>query len=415
MDLFIRNIRQLVTVAAHGERVLTGPAMNDPGVIADAGVLCRGGKIAWAGPMAEFPGTGGEDVPEIDATGRVVLPGFVDSHTHMMFAGDRAEEFGMRSQGATYQEIAEQGGGILSTIRHVRAATKKELKRSTSRHLMAMMKHGTTTVEIKTGYGLSMDAEVKMLEGIHELGDEEMATVVGTFLGAHAIPPEYTADPDAYVRLIIDTMIPYAGKRSLAVFCDVFCERGYFDVRQTEEILLAAKAHGMLAKIHAEELTHQGGAELAGRLGAVSADHLERITPEGIEALKMGGVVAGVLPGVSFFLNHGYAPARAMIDAGVAVAIASDFNPGSCMSFSMPMMMTIACTHMKMTPAEALVASTLNGAAALGLSATHGSIEAGKQADLLVADIPDYRHLAYHFGTNHIRHTIKNGTILEIP
>ncbi len=405
----------MVTVAAHGNRVLTGPAMNDPGVIADAGVLCRDGKIAWVGPMAEFPGTGGDDVPEIDATGRVVLPGFVDSHTHMMFAGDRAEEFGMRANGATYQEIAEKGGGILSTIRHVRAATKKELKRSTSRHLMAMMKHGTTSVEIKTGYGLSMDAEVKMLEGIHELGNEEMATVVGTFLGAHAVPPEFKADPDAYVRLIIDTMIPYAGKRSLAKFCDVFCEQGYFDARQTEEILLAGKAHGMLPKIHAEELTHQGGAELAGRIGAVSADHLEKITPDGIDALRNGGVVAGVLPGVSFFLNHGYAPVRALIDAGVAVAIASDFNPGSCMSYSMPMMMTIACTHMKMTPAEALVAATLNGAAALGLSATHGSIEVGKQADLLVAAIPEYRHLAYHFGANHIRHTIKNGTILEIP
>jgi imidazolonepropionase len=415
VDLFIKHIHQLVTVAAHGKRVLTGPAMNDPGVIPDAGVLCRGGKIAWVGPMSAFPGLNGEDVPELDATGRVVLPGFVDSHTHMMFAGDRAEEFGMRAQGATYQEIAEKGGGILSTIKHVRAATKKELKRSTSRHLMAMMKHGTTTVEIKTGYGLSMDAEVRMLEGIHELGEEEMATVVGTFLGAHAVPPEFKSDPEAYVRLIIDTMIPYAGKRSLAAFCDVFCERGYFDARQTEAILLAGRAHGMLPKIHAEELTHQGGAELAGRIGAVSADHLEKISPEGIEALRQGGVVGGLLPGVSFFLHHGYAPARAMIDAGVAVAIASDFNPGSCMSYSMPMMMTIACTHMKMTPAEALVASTLNGAAALNLSATHGSIEVGKQADLLVADIPDYRHLAYHFGANHVRHTIKNGTLLEIP
>jgi imidazolonepropionase len=415
VDLFIKNIRQLVTVAAHGKRALIGSAMNDPGLIADAGVLCREGKIAWAGPMADFPGLNGEDIVELDATGRVVLPGFVDSHTHMMFAGDRAEEFGMRAQGATYQEIAERGGGILNTIRHVREATKKELKRSTSRHLMAMMKHGTTTVEIKTGYGLSMDAEVRMLEGIHELGEEEMATVVGTFLGAHAIPPEFKADPEAYVRLIIETMIPYAGKRSLASFCDVFCERGYFDARQTEAILMAGKAHGMLPKIHAEELTHQGGAELAGRIGAVSADHLEKISPEGIEALRQGDVVAGILPGVSFFLNHGYAPARAMIDAGVAVAIASDFNPGSCMSYSMPLMMTIACTHMRMTPAEALVASTLNGAAALNLSATHGSIEAGKQADLLVADVPDYRHLAYHFGVNHIRHTIKNGTLLEIP
>jgi imidazolonepropionase len=415
VDLFIKNIRQLVTVAAHGKRALTGPAMNDPGLIADAGVLCRAGKIDWVGRMADFPGLNGEDIAELDATGRVVLPGFVDSHTHMMFAGDRAEEFGMRAQGATYQEIAERGGGILNTIRHVREATKKELKRSTSRHLMAMMKHGTTTVEIKSGYGLSMDAEVRMLEGIHELGNEEMATVIGTFLGAHAIPPEFKSDPEGYVRLIIDTMIPYAGKRSLAAFCDVFCERGYFDARQTEAILMAGKAYGMLPKIHAEELTHQGGAELAGRIGAVSADHLEKISPEGIEALRQGGVVAGILPGVSFFLNHGYAPARAMIDAGVAVAIASDFNPGSCMSYSMPLMMTIACTHMRMTPAEALVASTLNGAAALNLSATHGSIETGKQADLLVADVPDYRHLAYHFGTNHIRHTIKNGTLLEIP
>jgi imidazolonepropionase len=415
VDLFIKNIRQLVTVAAHGKRALVGEAMRDPGLIEDAGVLCRGGTIVWAGPMSAFPGLAGEDIPELDATGRVVLPGFVDSHTHMMFAGDRAEEFGLRAQGASYQEIAERGGGILSTIRYVRSATKKELKRSTSKYLMSMMKHGTTTVEIKTGYGLTMDAEVRMLEAIHELRDEEMATVVGTFLGAHAIPPEFTSDSEGYVRLIIDTMIPYAGKRSLASFCDVFCERGYFDLRQTEEILLAGKAHGMLLKVHAEELTSLGGAELAGKLGAVSADHLEQITPQGIDALKAGGVVAGLLPGVSFFLNHGYAPARALIDAGVAVAIATDFNPGSCMSYSMPMMMTIACTHMRMTPAEALVASTLNGAAALNLSATHGSIEAGKQADLLVAEVPDYRHLAYHFGANHIRHTIKNGTLLEIP
>lgn len=389
--------------------------MQDPGIIENAGVLCRCGRIAWAGPMAAFPGLQGVDIPELDAAGRVVIPGFVDSHTHMMFAGDRAAEFALRAQGATYQQIAEQGGGILRTIRDVRAATKKELKRSTARHLMAMMKHGTTTVEIKTGYGLTMDAEVRMLEGIHELAQEEMATVVGTFLGAHAIPPEFKADSEGYVRLIIDTMIPYAAKRSLARFCDVFCEKGYFDVRQTEEILLAGKAHGMVPKIHAEELTALGGAELAGRIGAVSADHLEKITPEGIEALRRGGVVAGLLPGVSFFLNHGYAPARALIDAGVAVAIATDFNPGSCMSYSMPLMMTIACTHMRMSPAEALVAATLNGAAALGLSATHGSIEAGKQADLLVAEVPDYRHLAYHFGENHIRHTIKNGTLLEIP
>ena len=415
MNLFVKNITQLVTVAAHGKRVKLGPEMEDLGIIRDAGVLCRDGKIAWVGPMSSFTERLSDDVPELDAAGTVVLPGFVDSHTHMMFAGDRAGEFGMRSRGKSYQEIAEQGGGILGTIRHVRAASKKELKRSTAAYLWAAMKEGTTTVEIKTGYGLDMDAEVRMLEAIHELREEEMATVVPTFLGAHAVPPEFRDDAQAYVRLVIEKMIPYAGKKHLAVFCDVFCERGYFDAATSEAVLAAGKTWGMLPKIHAEELSSAGGAELAGRIGAVSADHLEHITPTGISALRDGNVVAGLLPGVSFFLNHGYAPARALIDGGVAVALASDFNPGSCMSYSMPLMMTIACTQMGMTPEEALTAATLHGAAALDLSATCGSIEVGKQADVLVADIPDYRFLAYHFGANHIRHTIKNGTLLEIP
>jgi imidazolonepropionase len=415
MNLFVKNISQLVTVAAHGKRVRVGAEMQDLGIIRDAGVLCREGKIAWVGPMASFRESLPQDMPELDAAGTVVLPGFVDSHTHMMFAGDRAEEFALRARGASYQEIAEHGGGILNTIQHVRAATKKELKRSSAAHLWAMMKEGTTTVEIKTGYGLDMDTEIRMLEALHELREEEMGTVVPTFLGAHAVPPEFRNDTEGYIRLLCERMIPYAGKKKLAVFCDVFCEKGYFDVGQSEAILAAGKEWGMLPKIHAEELSALGGAELAGRIGAVSADHLEHITSSGIRALRDGNVVAGLLPGVSFFLNHGYAPARALIDGGVAVAIASDFNPGSCMSYSMPMMMTIACTQMRMTPEEALTAATLHGAAALNLSATHGSIETGKQADLLVAAVPDYRYLAYHFGTNHIRHTIKNGTLLEIP
>jgi imidazolonepropionase len=276
-----------------------------------------------------------------------------------------------------------------------------------------MMRSGTTTVEIKSGYGLDMDSEIKMLEAIVELAAEELMDVVPTFLGAHAVPPEYAGRKDEYITLLVEKIIPYVGRKKLARFCDVFCDEGFFDTADAERVLVAARSWGMQPKMHADELTAAGGAELAARLGAVSADHLEHITPEGIVALKEAGVVAGILPGVSFFLNHGYAPVRELIDRGVAVAIASDFNPGSCMSWSMPMMMTIACTQMRMTPEEAITAATLNGAASLGLSAEAGSIERGKKADLIVADIPDYRFLAYHFGTNHVRTTIKNGTILE--
>jgi len=388
--------------------------MRELGIIRNAGVLCRDGKISWVGAMSDWRQALGEDDTVIDAGGCVVLPGFVDSHTHMMFAGDRSKEFALRSEGATYQQIAEAGGGILNTITHVRAASKRDLKRQTVRYLMEMMKHGTTTVEIKSGYGLDVASEIKMMEAIHELKDEEMITVVPTFIGAHAVPPEFKENRQGYVNLVVNEMIPYVGKKKLATFCDVFCEKGYFDLEESERILVAGKNVGLTPKVHAEELTSMGGAQLAARVGAVSADHLERISEQGITALKDSNVVATLLPGVSFYLNHGYAPARALIDSNVAVAIASDFNPGSCMSFSMPLMMTIACTQMNMSPEEAITAATLNGAAALNLSSTVGSIEVGKDADLLVADIPDYTFLAYHFGMNHISKVIKHGTILEI-
>lgn len=387
--------------------------MRDLGIIEHAAVLCLEGRVAWTGRMSDPLPPIPDGISEIDVDGKTVLPGFVDSHTHMMFAGSRVNEFAMRTRGATYQQIAEQGGGIVSTISHVRSATRKDLKRSTARYMTDMMKHGTTTVEIKSGYGLDMDSEIKMLEAINELKKEEMMTVVPTFIGAHAFPPEYKQNKSEYVRLIIDKMIPYVGTKKLAEFCDVFCEKGYFELEDSEHILSAARAHGMGIKVHADELTSLGGSQLAARMKAISADHLEHVTDEGITALQQAGVVATLLPGVSFFLSHGYAPARKLIDAGAAVAIASDFNPGSCMSFSMPMMMTIACTQMRMTPEEALTASTLNAAAALNMSFTHGSIEVGKQADLLIANVPDYRYLAYHFGTNHISTVIKNGTILE--
>jgi imidazolonepropionase len=413
LNLFLKNISQVVTVASDGKRTKVSAEMRELGILNDAGVLCENGKISWVGLMKDWNRTLTDSFNEIDASGKVVLPGFVDSHTHMMFAGNRAHEFALRSQGATYQQIAEAGGGILGTITHVRAATKKDLKKQTRRYMNEMMKHGTTTVEIKTGYGLDMDSEMKMLEAINELKEEEMMTVVPTFIGAHAYPPEYKQNKRAYVDIVLEKMIPYAGKRRLATFCDVFCEKGYFDLEESERILNEGKKWGMLPKIHAGELNPLGGTELAARVGAISADHLEHVSDQGIAALRDAGVVATLLPGVSFFLHHGYAPARKLIDSGVAVAIASDFNPGSCMSYSMPMMMTIACTQMKMTPEEALVASTLNGAAALNLSSSVGSIELGKSADLIIADVPDYKFLAYHFGANHIVTTIKNGTILE--
>lgn len=414
LDLFIQHISQIVQVPAHGQRVKTGQDMRMIGLIEDGAILCRDGRIAWVGKTDDAATVKAEEAMVLDGAGMVAFPGFVDSHTHLMFAGSREREFAMRSEGKTYQQIAEQGGGILNTLSHVRNATKRQLQKSAARYMMDMLRHGTTTVEIKSGYGLTVDAEIMMLEAIKELREEELSDVVATFLGAHAVPPEFSSNPDGYVSLVIETMLPYVAKKGLASFCDVFCERGYFDVAQAERILLAAKGLGLGVKLHAEELTQLGGAELAARLGAVSADHLECISDRGISAMAEGGVVAGLLPGVSFFLNHGYAPARKMIDAGVPVAIATDFNPGSCMSYSMPMMMTIACTQMHMSPEEAITASTLNAAAAVGLSATHGSLEAGKTADIVLAAIPDYRFIAYHFGVNHIRTVIKNGILLEL-
>jgi imidazolonepropionase len=414
LNLFIKNISQLITVAAAGAATKTGKAMNDLGIVENAGVLCENGRISWVGRMEEWSREMAPEIPEIDAEDKVVLPGLVDSHTHMMFAGNRAHEFGMRARGLSYQDIASQGGGILSTVKEVRAASKRDLKRSTVRYLVELLRHGTTTVEIKSGYGLDFDSEIKMLEAIRELAEEEIIGIVSTFIGAHAVPPEYGGDRKGYVKLVVEKMMPYVGKKKLAEFCDVFCEQGYFDTTDAHHILTEGTKYGMMPKIHAEELSSSGGAAIAAEVGAASADHLEKIQDDGIAVLRNAGVVATLLPGVSFFLNHGYAPARRLIDGGVAVAIATDFNPGSCMSYSMPMMMTIACTQMRMTPEEAIVAATLNGAAAVKLSDQVGSIEVGKRADLLVANVPDYRYLAYHFAANHVGMTIKNGTILEL-
>ncbi len=413
MNLALININQLVTVPSHGFRYKTREDMRDIGIIENGAVLIENDTIRWVGRMEELSIGSLKETEVLDCIDRVVMPGFVDSHTHLLFAGSRAQEFALRSAGATYQQIAEQGGGILSTVTDVRSATKKDLMKNARRWLTKMMRCGTTTVEIKSGYGLDPENEIKMLEAIQELAKEEMMTIVATFLGAHAVPPEYMNNRREYVNLITEKMIPYIASRKLASFCDVFCERGYFDLEDTETILGKSQEFGMMGKLHADELTPLGGSTLAARIGCISADHLEHVSDEGINALSKSHTVATLLPGVSFYLNHGYAPARRLIDAGVPVALATDFNPGSCMSYNMPLMMTIACTHMHMTPEEAITASTLNAAAALNLSDHVGSIEVGRKADCVVLDIPEYRFLAYHFGENHVARVVKNGVVLE--
>ncbi len=413
MDLALINIKQLVTVAAHGNRVKVSDEMRHLGIIENGAVLIENETIRWLGRMEELSINSLKDADVLDCLNKVVMPGFVDSHTHLLFAGSREDEFTLRSEGASYQEIADQGGGILNTVKSVRETSKKELKKHARRTLLAMMEQGTTTVEIKSGYGLDAENEIKMLEAIQELHNEEVMTIVSTFLGAHAFPPEYRNNKKGYIDLILKKMIPYVSSRNLATFCDAFCGRGYFGPDECKEILLVGKKFGLAPKLHADELSSNGCAELAAQVGCVSADHLEHVSEKGIRELARSQTVATLLPGVSFFLHHRHAPARKLIDAGVPVALASDFNPGSCMSYSMPMMMTIACTQMNMTPEEVITASTFNAAAALNLSHEIGSIETGKRADMIVLDIPNYRFLPYHFGTNHVTNVVKNGVVLE--
>jgi imidazolonepropionase len=413
MQLLISNIRQLVTVGSGGKAFKAGREMRDLGVLEQASVLIEDGTITWIGNASDFSNTLQPDADTLDGSSYVALPGFVDSHTHALFGGSRENEFAMRAEGKTYREIAEQGGGILSTVRSTRAATKKELKKAAGKRLDEMMKHGTTTVEIKSGYGLSEEAEIKMLEAITELAQEHFMSIHSTFLGAHAIPPEFKERHAEYLALLCDRMLPHIAKRKLARFCDVFCETGYFTVEESRQVLEQARANGLALKLHSDEFTAIGGTELAAELQATSVDHLEHVSDNAIARLRGAKTIAVLLPGVSFFLRNPYAPARKLIDAGIPVAIASDYNPGSCMSFSMPLMMTIACTQMSMTPEEAITASTLNGAAALGISDQVGSIEVGKRADIILYEIPNYRYLPYHFGANLAAKIIKNGTILE--
>ncbi|PIU44364.1 MAG: imidazolonepropionase [Ignavibacteriales bacterium CG07_land_8_20_14_0_80_59_12] len=413
--LLIRNASQLVTVSAHGARTKRGAEMRDLGIIEDGALLIDEGKIAWVGRSADAPSfdRSSPDVEVFDAEGRVVMPGFVDPHTHLIFAGSREDEFALRCEGLTYQQIAERGGGILNTVRATRGTDRKKLRSLASHRLDRLLRYGTTTAEIKSGYGLTEEDELKMLQAAHDLSAEHLVTVVSTFLGAHALPPEYADDRTGYIELITSQMIPYIARKGLARFVDVFCDSGYFTREETVRIFESATSNGLGLKLHADELSATGAVEDAARFGAASVDHLEYISKEEIGLLAKSETAAVLLPGVSFFLAQRYAPARELIESGAVVAIASDYNPGSCMSFSMPLMITIACTQMKMTPEEAITAATLNAAAAIGLSGERGSLEVGKWADIIILESSSYRSLPYEFGGNPIAHVVKNGVLLE--
>ncbi len=412
-DLLIKDASQVATVP--GSEPLIGDAMAAIGLVANGSVAVGKRKILAVGSeeAVREQVVVDADTQVIDAGGMVVTPGLVDCHSHVVWGGSRELEFEMRCAGKSYMEIAREGGGIRSTVRATRACTKRELVQAALSRLSSMLTCGTTTAEAKSGYGLDSSSELRTLEAIRSLNRKQPVELVSTFLGAHEFPDEYRDDRDGYVRLVVEDMIPRVAQRGLAEFCDVFCEDGVFSVSQAREVLEAGKTHGLRPKLHADELSPFGGAELAAEIGAVSADHLTCPSVDGLEKMASAGVIAVLLPGTTFFLGKDrFAPARLMMRLGVPIALATDLNPGSCFTESLPMIMTIACLKLKMSIAETLAACTLNAACAIGLGDRLGSIEVGKQADLVIWDVPDYRYLAYHFGVCLPKTVIKAGRVV---
>ncbi len=416
--LLVHSAAQLCTAPLHEGGPQRGAALGDVGIIEDGAVLIEAGEIVAVGATALLRARAQAD-REIDASGRVVCPGFVDPHTHVVWMGDRAEEFEQRVAGASYMEIMAAGGGIMATVRATRAASVAALVDATRPRLDRMLRLGTTTVEVKTGYGLATAAEVRELQAIAELLRSHPMTVVPTFLGAHAVPPAYQDRPDAYVDLIISEMLPAIAEAAKALdlsrlpFCDVFCEQGAFDLTQSRRILEAAQAAGFPLKIHVDEFEALGGTRLAVELGAASADHLVATPSEEIAALGASDTVAVSLPCTPFGLgHHDYTPARELLTAGGILALATDCNPGAAWCESMPFVIALACRYLHLTPAQALVAATLNASAALGLEQRVGSLTPGYAADLLVLELPDYRHLGYRFGGNPVGMVIKAGEVV---
>jgi imidazolonepropionase len=394
----IVNCAQLVTLAGPAR-----PRVRDElkylSIIADGIMLVRNGRIEAVGPREELEERRAPEYDVVDAGGRVVLPGFVDAHTHPIFGGTRVDEYELRASGATYEEIAEAGGGIRSTVRKTRAASEDELFKAAKRYSDWFLRTGTTTIEAKSGYGLSLEHELKMLRVIRALGQSSALECVPTFLGAHEVPDEYRGKAGEYVELVIKQMLPKIAELDLAQYCDVFCEPRVFDVPTSRKILSSARKLGFELRVHADQLSRSGAAEMAAELGAATADHLEQIDQRGIEALSAGRVQPVLLPGSAYTLgSRRFAAARKMIEAGLGIVVATDFNPGSSPTPSIPFVLSLACTQMQMTPAEAITATTINAAYSLGRGNEIGSLEAGKRANFVIHDCRDYREIPYFVG-----------------
>jgi imidazolonepropionase len=413
--VFIRNASQLVTLKGTSVSPLVKEAMSELGIIENGSVWIEAGEIQEIGKdtvlFEKYKERLGEaDV--IDATGRLVTPGLVDPHTHLVFSGSRENEFNMRLQGATYMEIMNSGGGIYATTTRTQAASHNELYIESFERLNQFLLHGVTTVEAKSGYGMEWETERKQLEVAKQLNEKHAIDVVSTFMGAHAIPKEYKANPDAFVDLLIKEMIPKVAELGLAEFNDVFCEHGVFTPEQSKRILEAGKVHGLTPKIHADEIEPYEGAELAAEVGAISADHLLRASEKGMKAMAEQGVVGVLLPGTAYFLMAESANARKMIDLGVPVALSTDCNPGSSPTVSLPFIMNLGCLKMGMTPAEVIVAATINAAHAINRGDQIGSLEVGKKADVTIFNVSNYMKLQYSYGVNHTNTVVKNGKVV---
>lgn len=405
--ILLQGAAEVVRVG--GSEAKKGKAMGSIDVVEHGSVLMENGRIAFAGPAGNLDPARTAGAEVVDCAGKTILPGFVDSHTHFVFGGYRADEFSWRLAGESYMDIMARGGGIQATTVPTRAAAEEELYESGRKRLDSMLAYGVTTVEGKSGYGLDREAEMKQLRVMRRLGRDHPMDIAATFMGAHAVPPEWKGNTDGYVDYIIDEVLPAVAREGLAEFCDVFCEAGVFDVPQSRRLLLAAKELGFRLKLHADEIVRIGGTELAAEVGATSADHLLQASPEGIRALARTGVIATLLPATAFSLRESYADARAMIDSGCAVALASDLNPGSCYTHSIPLLIALATIQMGMTVEETIAALTINGAAALGREREIGSLDPGKKADVLVLDCPSYRFLHYHFAMNLVEEVFKDG------
>jgi imidazolonepropionase len=409
--ILIKNASELVTCS--GFKAKHGKEMSDLHVIKDGALVVEGGIIKAVGTTAEILGRySEEEFDVIDAGGKAVLPGFVDSHTHFVFGGYRAEEFSWRLRGDKYMDIMKRGGGIASSVKSTRETSKEQLMDAGARRLSSMLSFGVTTVEGKSGYGLDFDTEIKQLEVMKELDETHPVDVVRTFMGAHAVPVEYAGRADDYIGFITGSVLPQVAEKKLAEFCDVFCEDNVFSIEQSRKLLSKAKELGLSLKIHADEIVQLGGAELAAELGAVSADHLLQASDEGIRAMAESSVISTLLPCTAFSLRESFARGREMIDSGCAVALATDFNPGSCFTESSALVFALACIQMNLSIEEAVTALTINGAAAVKRADEIGSIDVGKKADIIMLEFPSYKFIPYHVGVSTVEKVIKNGKLV---